>query len=432
MSRTQLPVRETEQRRQARGRKVGAALALMLTVACPPLMAETAVPQAPVSSAGEGEALSVRVGYVGRRYPEPEPLSLVDKVVIDQGIQGARIALDEDNRTGRLIRHEYSLTEKLVAAQESPGAAAVELLRSGVKLIVADLEAADLLELADMPEAKDAIILDVRTMDDSTRGADCRGNVFHVRPSRAMKADALAQYLVWKRWQRWLLVVGTKPNDIAFAAAIRRAAGRFGARIVDERSYTFQAGSRRTDTGHQQIQTQMPLVTQGAAAHDVIIVADEDETFGEYVMFRSSEPRPVAGTHGLIATAWHRSFEEYAATQMQNRFERRANRFMTERDYAGWLAVRIIGEAVTRIGRADAPAIRDYLRSPAFEVAGFKGLGLDFRTWDQQLRQPVLIAGPRAMVSISPQEGFLHQRHTLDSLGIDENESKCRIDKSTQ
>jgi ABC transporter substrate binding protein (PQQ-dependent alcohol dehydrogenase system) len=189
----------------------------------------------------------------------------------------------------------------------------------------------------------------------------------------------------------------------------------------------FEAGSRRTDTGHQQIQTQMPLVTQGAPPHDVIVAADEQEAFGEYLFFRSSDPRPVVGTHGLVATAWHRSFEEYAATQMQNRFERRANRFMTERDYAGWLAVRIFGEAVTRTGRSDPIMIQNYLVSDAFEVAGFKGLGLNFRKWDRQLRQPVLIAGPRAMVSISPQEGFLHQRHVNDSLGVDEQESKCKI-----
>lgn len=409
---------------------------MLLAVALPApdaaLLAQPAKEVAPGAGNADAPALPVRIAYVGKRYAEPEPLSLLDKPLTDQGIQGARIALDEDNRTGRLLHHEYSLSERIGAAQSDPSEMAIELLRSGHKLIVADLEAADLLRLADLPEAKDAVILDVRTTDDATRGADCRANVFHVRPSRAMKADALAQYLVWKRWSRWLLVVGTKPNDLAFAAAVKRAAGRFGARILEERSYTFEAGSRRTDTGHQQIQTQMPLVTQGAPAHDVIVVADEHETFGEYVMFRSSEPRPVAGTHGLVATAWHRSFEEYAATQMQNRFERRANRFMTERDYAAWLAVRIIGEAVTRIGRADAPAVRDYLRSPAFEVAGFKGLGLDFRTWDQQLRQPVLIAGPRAMISISPQEGFLHQRHTLDSLGVDESESKCRLGKSSQ
>jgi ABC transporter substrate binding protein (PQQ-dependent alcohol dehydrogenase system) len=242
-----------------------------------------------------------------------------------------------------------------------------------------------------------------------------------------MRADALAQYLVWKKWRRWFLIVGKTPADEGFAAAIRRAASRFGAKIVGEAVYGFDAGSRRTDTGHQQIQTQMPMLTQGVPDHDVVIVADEADVFGDYMLFRTALPRPVAGTHGLIAVAWHRSFEEYAGTQMQNRFEKKTGRIMTERDYTAWLAVRIVGEAVVRTGH-NAPAdVRAYILSDTFEVAGFKGQGMNFRHWDLQLRQPVLIAGPRALVSISPQEGFLHPKYLTDTLGFDAPETKCRL-----
>ena len=47
--------------------------------------------------------------------------------------------------------------------------------------------------------------------------------------------------------------------------------------------------------------------------------------------------------------------------------------------------------------------------------------------WNQQMRQPILLAAPRILVSVSPQEGFLHQRTPLDSLGFDEPESNCRL-----
>ena len=113
-----------------------------------------------------------------------------------------------------------------------------------------------------------------------------------------MKADALAQYLVWKRWQRWFLVEGSHPEDKAFAAAIRRAATRFGAKIVEERVYEDTGGARRTDTGHVQVQQQMPVFTQDAPDHDVLVVADESEVFGEYLPYRTWEPRPVVGTAG--------------------------------------------------------------------------------------------------------------------------------------
>ena len=372
-------------------------------------------------------ALTTTIVYLTKDYQEPPPLSLVDKEVKDKGIQGARIALDEDNRTGRLLGQHYDLMEVLLGKDASPVEKAKELLAAGQRIIVADLESADLLAVADLPEASNALIFDVRTSDDVLRQEQCRANIFHVPPNWAMRADALAQYLMWKKWRHWVLIVGKSPADEGYAAAIRRAAKRFGAKIVAERPYVFEAGSRRTDTGHQQIQTQMPMLTQGVPDHDVIIVADESDVFGDYLLFRTAEPRPVAGTHGLVAVAWHRAFEEYAGTQMQNRFERKAGRIMTERDYTAWLAVRIVGEAVTRTGKNSPDVLRDYILSEKFEVAGFKGQGMNFRSWDLQLRQPLLIAGPRALVSISPQEGFLHPKYLTDTLGFDQPETKCRL-----
>jgi ABC transporter substrate binding protein (PQQ-dependent alcohol dehydrogenase system) len=128
-----------------------------------------------------------------------------------------------------------------------------------------------------------------------------------------------------------------------------------------------------------------------------------------------------------VATAWNPAFQSYSALQMQNRFQIFAHRDMTERDYGGWLAVNIVGDAVMR-GRQTSPAgMRAYLRSDAFLVAGFKGEGLTFRTWDQQLRQPVLISQPLMVVSMSPQSGFLHPDNTTDSLGFDQPETQCRL-----
>lgn len=371
--------------------------------------------------------LTIEIGYLGKSYPEPEPLSLVDKVYTDKGLQGARIGLSENNMTGRLIGDDYRLREQIVADDADIAEGARALLLAGVGILIADLESDDLLRLADMPEAKDALIFNIRSSDVRLRHENCRRNVFHVPPDWAMRADALAQYLVWKKWRNWVLIAGDQALDLEYAAALRRAAKRFGARIVAERTYVYQPGSRRTDTGHQQIQTQMPLLTQELGNHDVIVVSDVVESFGDYLLFRTFEPRPVAGTHGLVATSWHRSYEESAATQMQNRFEKKTGRSMTERDYSAWLAVRTVGEAVTRTSSRDPRDVRAYLLSEKFEVAGFKSQGLNFRNWDRQMRQPILLAGPRALVSISPQEGFLHPKYLTDTLGYDEPESKCGV-----
>jgi ABC transporter substrate binding protein (PQQ-dependent alcohol dehydrogenase system) len=249
----------------------------------------------------------------------------------------------------------------------------------------------------------------------------------HIIPSRAMKTDALAQYFAWKKWRNWFVLHGKGAGDAAYLAALRRAAKRFGIKIVEERRFEGDPAARRSDSGHVQVQKQMPLATQGADDHDVLVVIDERDIFGEYLPYRAWDPRPVAGTQGLIATSWHRSHEQWAGMQMQRRFQKAAGRVMIERDYTAWVAVRSFGEAVTRIGTAEPAAVQAFLLGDQFKLGAFKGQGLTFRKWNQQMRQPVLLAAPRALVSVSPQPGFLHQRTPLDTLGYDEPESECRL-----
>jgi ABC transporter substrate binding protein (PQQ-dependent alcohol dehydrogenase system) len=385
----------------------------------------TAAPQAPIPDSPP--AAKVGIVYLGKAYDEPVPLSLVDKILTDNGVQGARLAIGDNNKSGRFLGQDFELVETIVPKDGDVAANAKEILAAGDRLIVADLEAADLLAVAVLPEAKDAVILNIRSSEETLRQEQCKPNLFHITPDWAMRADALAQYMIWKKWDRWLLLKGTAPSDEEYVKAVERAAGRFGGKIVEERVYKFETGNARTDSGHRQIQTQMPSVTQGAADHDVVWVADTVEAFGEYVPYRTNEPKPVIGTQGLTATAWHRSYEQYAGTQMQHRFERFAKRDMTERDYSGWLAVRAVGEAAMRTGKTDVDSLRNYMLSDQFTVAGFKGEGLNFRHWDHQLRQPMLITTACSLVSMSPQEGFLHEKNLTDTLGYDEPETKCKF-----
>jgi ABC transporter substrate binding protein (PQQ-dependent alcohol dehydrogenase system) len=363
------------------------------------------------SAAAGGPAVrNFPIVYLREAYPGPGIMpSLLETNPDDLGLAGAEDGTSEINTTGKFLGWHFKLY--------APGPA----------VIVSDLRADDLLKLADAPAAKNALILDMRTTDDSLRQQDCRANVFHILPNQAMRADALAQFLVEKRWSRWFLLQGPTPQDAVYAADVRRAAGRYGARVVAARSYDYNPGSRRSDTGYQQIQTQMPLATQIGSDYDVLFVADETDLFGDYLPYNTFDARPVVGTQGLVATAWTPAFQSYSALQMQNRFQLFAHREMTERDYGGWLAVNIVGDAVMR-GRQTSPGgIRAYLRSDGFLIAGFKGEGLTFRTWDQQLRQPVLIAQPLMVVSLSPQAGFLHPENTSDTLGFDQPETQCRL-----
>ena len=95
-------------------------------------------------------------------------------------------------------------------------------------------------------------------------------------------------------------------------------------------------------------------------------------------------------------------------------------------DWAGWMAVHAVGEAAVKVRSTDPEIVRAALTAPNFEVGGFKGRPLSFRTWDGQLRQPVFLLWPGAVTATAPIEGFLHHRTELDTLGLDEPESVCR------
>jgi ABC transporter substrate binding protein (PQQ-dependent alcohol dehydrogenase system) len=389
----------------------------------------TAVPAA----AQDTPPATIPIAYITERVKELPPFSLVDQPTADNGLMGARLGIQDDNTTGAVGKagdqtHRNSAGAGIPSASPS----GISVLAKGDKFIVADLPAAQLLAIADVPEAKDTLIFNVQAKDDALRGEQCRANVLHTMPNYAILADGLAQYLMWKRWANWFLVVGTGDDDKLFAAALRRAADRFSATIVEERVFDTTPGARRTDTGYAQIQKQIPVFTQDVSNYDVVVVSDERDAFGEYLQYRTWDARPVVGTQGLVPTAWHRSQEQWGATQMQNRFAKFAGRWMTERDYAAWLAVRSISEATTRTNKTDYASVNAYIRGPEFGVAGFKGQKLTFRDWDGQLRQPVLLAGPRTLVSVSPQEGYLHEFSELDTLGFDRPDTTCKIKAPAQ
>jgi len=377
-------------------------------------------------TAASADPAEIKLGYLRRTEPKTR-LSLTDIPADNNGIAGAQLALDDNNTTGKFLNQRFSLEEVRLGDNDDAAAAALALADRGVSLVLADLPADALLKVADAGRSRDLVFFNVGAVDDRLREENCRANVVHTAPTRSMLADALAQYLVWKQWRRWFLVVGSHPEDKLYADALRRAAKRFGARIVQEKVFEDTGGARRTDSGVVQIQRQLPVFTQGAPAYDVLIAADESDVFAPYLPYRTWDPRPVAGSAGLIPTSWDASHDQWGAVQLQERFAKKFSRPMTARDMQAWSAARMIGESASRTRSTDAKAMFDFLRSPDFALAAFKGQRLTLRDWNLQLRQPILLTDGRMIVSVSPQEGFQHQFSELDTLGFDRPETKCKL-----
>lgn len=382
---------------------VSAALAAAFAFLAAPTAAEIAVP----------------VVYLKQEVNRPPVLSNYDAVPEDLGAAGAAVALKDNLTTGGFLGHRYTLDVVAVQPDDDFLTAARAALAAAPFLLL-DAAPDQIIAVAGLPEAEGALLFNVASGAAGLRSADCRANLLHTFPEDAARTDALMQLLAARRWTDAVMIIGPKPADAAYAEALRRSAAKFGLRIRAEKEWTFDTDLRDSTL------KEVPRFTQDFPDHHVLLVADETDDFGRYVEHNAWLPRPVAGSEGLEPQAWSHVIEAWGAVQLQNRFEAEAGRNMQSQDYAAWLALRAIGEAVTRTNSGDPATLRGYLLSEAFGLDGFKGRALTFRAWNGQLRQPIPVANARALVAMAPLEGFLHQVNETDSLGLDAPESACK------
>ncbi|MEL0246083.1 MAG: ABC transporter substrate-binding protein [Alphaproteobacteria bacterium] len=365
-------------------------------------------------------SITTDIVFVSKEREVPPVLSNLDPVLEDEGFYGVKLALEDNLTTGRFLGHDYKVEFHRILLEEDLVSEFEKLLKKGKKYFVVDLNESELLSLMKLSGIDDVLIFNTRAKNDSLRNENCKKNFFHIAPSYSILSDALTQYLVKKKWKKWFLVTGPKENDRLYAQALKSSAKKFNIKIKEEKTWDFTSDLRRT-AGKE-----VPIFTKGSN-YDVLVVADEAGEFGEYLAYRTWDPRPIAGTQGLKPNSWHRTHEQWGATQMQNRFRRESGRWMTEVDYHAWTAVRALGETITRTQSNDIKKVQEYLLGDKFGLGAYKGVKVSFRSWNGQLRQPVLLAAPRSMVSVSPQEGYIHPVSELDTLGKDQPESSCKF-----
>lgn len=327
------------------------------------------------------------------------------KVALDEG----RLELD-----AAAAKLELSLVE--VADAAAARAAAVQAERSGAAALVADLPAAWTLAAAD---AAGLPVLNVGAADDALRQADCRPNLWHLAPSERMRADALAQTLVARRWTQVLLLVGPSPADRARGATVQAALERYRLKRLATRPFKLSADPRERELAN-------PLLLTSAAggAYDVVWVVDSDGEFAAQLPYRTGLPRPVVGDAGLVALAWSPKFERYGAPQVTRRLTRAVGRPMGAHDWPAWMAGKVLVAAATAAQKGPPAAFRKALAEG--EIDGSKGVVMSFRAWDGQLRQPLLLSDGIAVVGSAPVDGVLHPTNNLDTLGADAPEKLCK------
>lgn len=374
---------------------------------------------------GAAERQSFAVGYLeisgDPRYEPVRSYAGLKLWSVHRPFAGAEVAARESRATGRALGLKLGL-KRVEAANTAALADEARRLRDeeGIRFFLVDADTNALLALADATRDDGLLLFNISEPDDRLRRADCRANLMHVIPSRAMLADAMAQFLASRNWRRVLLLRGERPEDALDAAAFERSAHKFGLKIAAVKDFELSNDPRNRAHNNIALMTAEP-------DHDVVFLADSFGEFGRYVPYQTHLPRPVVGSEGLSASAWHWAWERHGAPQLNQRFDKQAGRDMADADWAAWAAYKLVVEAVARSGATDFEMVAGYLKGTDLRFDAYKGNPASFRRWNNQLRQPILLHTHNAVVARAPLDGFLHQRDVLDTLGIDEPESDCRL-----
>jgi len=369
----------------------------------------------------------IKIGFVAieddSRY---EPIRAYERLILktrEHPFAGAEVAIDEAAALTRVLNTDFIL-ERISAksaAEVAPAVAAA--FEAGTHFFLIDAPAEAFKPLAAAVHGRDALLFNVSEPDDALRRDLCAAEFVHVYPSRAQLMDGLVQYVVSRKWSNLLVFEGPSPGDAAMTAAFTRSAHKFGAHILAEQHFKPGADPRERE------QNDPAILSAIYRDYDVVFIADEAFDFARTVPYRMIRPRPVIGSIDLEPLAWHWTWERNGAPQVNSRFDRKTGgRRMEGPDWAAWVAVKMIVQSVLRTRSSVLAQQRAFILGDG-SFDGDKGLALSVRPWDHQVRQAILLAAPYEVVASAPIEGFLHRTNVLDTLGDDEPESPCHLDK---
>ncbi len=366
-----------------------------------------------------------KIGYLeisdDIRYEEKRAYARIRVKPHNRPYAGAELAIGQSRIPGRAMGMKFEMVR---AEAENANELIVQIRRMKAKLNIQfyliDADSDVLSTIAAETAGMGIQVFNISSYANQLRGPECQEHLMHTIPSHAMLTDALAQFLVFKKWRNVLLLKGEDIPDVEFAAAFVRSAKRYGLSISE--SHNFKPGN---DPRHRD-KNNVALMTSGSDA-DVVFVADTEGEFGRYVPYQTNAPLLVLGTEGLQATAWHWAWERHGAPQLNQRFEKRAKRRMQGPDWAAWAAIRSIIESVIRTGSTEFRTVENYLRSHQLNLDAYKGAAVSFRPWDNQLRQPILLHTYNAIIDRAPIRGFLHQTENMDTLGDDIGDKRCKF-----
>ena len=200
---------------------------------------------------------------------------------------GVLLALDEAQFELNAVKAEPRLDTQSVGKLEDARAAAQKAEKAGAKILLANLPADWLLAVTDAVKLP---VINLSASADRLRERDCRLNLFHVLPSERMRADAIAQALVNRKWSTVLLLSGPSAPDLERSAAAQAAIQRYGLKLVASKNFKLS-----TDPRERQLAN--PLLLTAGSNYDVVWVVDSDGEFARGLPYNTAAARQIGRAH---------------------------------------------------------------------------------------------------------------------------------------
>ena len=312
------------------------------------------------------EIQQIKIVHLNKIIEREPTIYSINPEIIKNGILGSRMGIKDNNTTGKFTNQNFELIEQNINPNESAKEIFEKFRKDKYKFFILNISKDDFNEILSSDLLEDALLINTSLKDNDLRNEKCNKQILHTAPSYRMLSDALIQFLKKKNWTKLLLISGVNERDKQFADSIKVSSKRFGLKIISEKVWDFNHDFRRT------ADLEVVKFTQGEK-YEVLVLADEGNTFGDsgnsfgdYIPYRTWKPTIVVGGEVLKPTSWHFAHEQWGGNQMQSRFLKDSKRLMTDIDFNSWIAVRAIGEAITRTKSLDSKIVLDKIMDEKF------------------------------------------------------------------
>ncbi|MFQ5801814.1 MAG: ABC transporter substrate-binding protein [Candidatus Methylomirabilales bacterium] len=363
-------------------------------------------------------------------------------------VAAAELAAEEANFVAEAFGKVVRLLAEKTASPDDAAKKAMKLIRQGrAKAILGGGDDPITHAIQETSARERIIFLNTMSRSEALRGATCHRLTFHVEASLAMYTDAMGQWLVRRAKQpRWAFLTpdseaGAEMERLATRALRRHGGSAVAREVVPAGNSDYRAAlTTLAKAGPDVVIMNLagPSLLQALAqVTDLGLAVQVAGSRMEAVEFWQAEPTRLTG---VWPSLWSYGFRKYSGRELNKRLAARLGHPAESRAWASYTAMKAVWEAVLKGGRDDTAGLVSFFEKGR-GVDAHKGQPLTFRSWDHQLRQPLMVvrskvpaAGARRwdifeLLGEVPLRGTTGENRAavLDTLGLSAAESTCHF-----